>query len=158
MEEYIRTRHSVYRLTYHMVFVTKWRKPVISDHIGDFMVNDARRLCKGYGGELLSGETDKDHVHLLVSLPPQCDVSLIVRSLKTQLSRSIHSHPEHSREVQKYLKGDVPLWSPSYFIATTGSVSMETVKSYIEGQRTDEHQRKYKKKSEYWEQFKDHRP
>lgn len=34
MKEYIRTRHSVYLLTYHMVFVTKWRKPVITDEIG----------------------------------------------------------------------------------------------------------------------------
>ena len=49
MKEYIRTRHSVYLLTYHMVFVTKWRKPVITDEIGDFMVSTAKRLCDGYG-------------------------------------------------------------------------------------------------------------
>lgn len=49
MKEYIRTRHSVYLLTYHMVFVTKWRKPVITDEIGDFMVATAKRLCDGYG-------------------------------------------------------------------------------------------------------------
>lgn len=54
MKEYIRTRHSVYLLTYHMVFVTKWRKPVITDEIGDFMVSTAKRLCDGYGGELIS--------------------------------------------------------------------------------------------------------
>ena len=58
MKEYIRTRHSVYQLTYHMVFVTKWRKPVITDEIGEFMVATAKRLCDGYGGELISGETD----------------------------------------------------------------------------------------------------
>ena len=52
MKEYIRTRHSVYLLTYHMVFVTKWRKPVITDEIGDFMAATAKRLCDGYGGEL----------------------------------------------------------------------------------------------------------
>ncbi len=59
MKEYIRTRHSVYLLTYHMVFVTKWRKPVITDEIGDFMVATAKRLCDGYGGELICGETDE---------------------------------------------------------------------------------------------------
>lgn len=45
MKDYTKTRHSVYQLTYHMVFVTKWRKPVITDEIGDFMIETARRLC-----------------------------------------------------------------------------------------------------------------
>ena len=124
MKDYTKTRHSVYQLTYHMVFVTKWRKPVITDEIGDFMIETARRLCIGYGGELISGET--------------------------QLSKEVHSNPEYDRVVKKYIFGNAPLWSPSYFVATTGSVSMETVKNYIEGQRTDEHKRKYEKRSKYW--------
>ena len=151
MKEYIRTRHSVYLLTYHMVFVTKWRKPVITDEIGDFMVSTAKRLCDGYGGELISGETDRDHIHLLVSLPPSKNITDIVRSLKTQLSKEVHAHPEYDRIVKKKIYGNAPLWSPSYFVATTGSVSMDVVKQYIEGQRTDEHKRKYEKRSlDYW--------
>lgn len=150
MNDYIRSRHSVYKLTYHMVFVTKWRKPVLSDEIGDFMVQTAKRLCKGYGGSLISGETDKNHIHLLVSLPPQKNISVIIRSLKTQLSKEVHAHPQHSQYVQKFLYGNAPLWSNSYFVATTGSVSMEVVKEYIELQRTDDHRRKYNKKSAYW--------
>lgn len=101
MKEYIRTRHSVYLLTYHMVFVTKWRKPVITDEVGDFMVATAKRLCDGYGGELISGETDRDHIHLLVSLPPSKNITDIVRSLKTQLSKEVHAHPEYDRIVKK---------------------------------------------------------
>lgn len=140
--DYIRTRHSVYLLTYHMVFVTKWRKPAISDSIGDFMVKTAARLCEGYGGKLIAGETDRDHLHLLVSLPPHACVTDVVRSLKTQLSKEIHADPEYAAHVRKYIYGDAPFWSPSYFVATTGSVSMDTVKGYIEGQRTTEHKRK----------------
>jgi len=133
-----------------MIFVTKWRKPAISDEVGNFMVETARRLCAGYGGELISGETDKDHIHLLVSLPPQLNLSVIIRSLKTQLSREVHAHPEHNAYVKRFIFGDSPLWSSSYFVATTGSVSLETVKQYIEEQRTDDHRRKYEKKSPYW--------
>ena len=103
MKEYIRTRHSVYLLTYHMVFVTKWRKPVITDEIGDFMVSTAKRLCDGYGGELISGETDRDHIHLLVSLPPSKNITDIVRSLKTQLSKEVHAHPEYDRIEKKHI-------------------------------------------------------
>ena len=150
MTDYIRTRHSVYMLTYHMIFVTKWRKPAISDEVGDFMVATAGRLCEGYGGRLISGETDRDHIHLLISLSPYACVGTVVRSLKTQLSKEVHAHPEHGAYVKQFLHGDAPLWSNSYFVATTGSVSMETVKSYIEAQRTDEHKRKYDKRSSYW--------
>lgn len=73
MDDYIKTRHSVYMLTYHVIFVTKYRKPVITDEIGDFMVEYAKRLCLGYGGELVSGETNRDHIHLLISLPAPAD-------------------------------------------------------------------------------------
>ena len=146
----IRKRHSVYLLTYHLVFVTKWRKPVITDEIGDFMVETARRLCIGYGGELVEGQTDHDHIHLLVSLPPSQNLTDVVRSLKTQLSKEVHANESYNRTVKKYLYGDTPLWSPSYFAATTGSVSLDVVKQYIEEQRTDEHKRKYEKRSRYW--------
>ena len=149
--DYLRTRHSVYLLTYHMIFVTNYRRPVISNEIGDFMKATAKRLCVGYGGELLSAETDCDHIHMLVSLPPTCDVSLVVRSLKTQLSKEIHKVPEYNQFVQQYLPEGTPFWSPSYFVATTGSVSLETMESYIEEQRTDEHKRKYERRSRYWE-------
>lgn len=58
---------------------------------------------------------------------------------------------EYDRIVKKHIYGNAPLWSPSYFVTTTGSVSMDVVKQYIEGQRTDEHKRKYEKRSlDYW--------
>ena len=114
------------------------------------MTATARRLCTGYGGELISAETDTDHIHLLVSLPPSKNLTDIIRSLKTQLSKEVHARPEYDKVIKKYIYGDAPLWSPSYFVATTGSVSMETVKEYIEAQRTDEHRRKYEKRSKYW--------
>lgn len=150
MEDYICTRHSVYMLTYHIIFVTKWRKPVITDEIGDFLVSTARRLCVGYGGELLSGETDRDHIHLLVSLPPQACVGNVIRSLKTQLSKEVHAHEEYGSYVRQYIHGSAPFWSASYFVATTGTVSLETAKAYIESQRTEEHKRKYEKRASYW--------
>ena len=146
--EYKKTFHSVYSLTYHMVFVTKYRKPVISNEIGDFMKERAAYLCERFRGELISAETDMDHIHLLVSLPPSAAPSVVVRTLKTQLSREVRE--QYTDHVRKYLYGeDCPFWSSSYFIATTGSVSMETVKAYIDGQRTDAHKRKYEKTGRY---------
>ena len=147
MQDYNHSRHAVYMLTYHMIFVTKWRKPAISEEVGDFMKDTARHLCETYGGELISAETDRDHIHLLISLPPQACVSTIVRNMKTQLSRQVHEHPKYGAYVKRFLHGDAPLWSASYFAATTGSVSMETVKRYIDSQRSEAHHHKYKKGS-----------
>ena len=140
-EGYTRGFHNVCSLKYHLVFVTKWRKPAITDEVGDGLKKRAASALEKNGGRLISAETDRDHMHLLVSLPPTVELSKIVRSLKTELSKC--AHDEYGDIVNQYLYGDAPFWSPSYFAATTGSVSMETVKKYIESQRTEEHQRKY---------------
>lgn len=100
-------------------------------------------IRRGYGGELIEGQTDRDHIYLLISLP-------LSQDLTTQLSKEVYAHPVYDRSVKQYLFGDVPLWSPSYFAATTGSVSLDTVRAYIEDQRSDEHKRKYEKRSRYW--------
>lgn len=144
--KYNKKSHSVYLLTYHIVFVTKYRKPVISDEIGDFMKNHAEYLCGRFDGEVLSIETDRDHMHLLVSLPPDIAPSKLVASLKTQLSKEVRNY--YKEEIEKQLWGEA-FWSNSYFIATTGTTVMEKVKEYIESQRTDEHKRKYVKSGKY---------
>ena len=120
---YNRGQHCVYCLTYHMIFVTHYRKPVINDEMSAAM------------------KEFSNHIHLLVSLPPNTNISVFVRSIKTQLSREMRKRfPE---QIKQYIYGDdTSFWSRSYFIATTGSVSLETVKQYIESQRSEEHQAK----------------
>lgn len=144
--EYNKKSHSVYLLTYHIVFVTKYRRPVISDEIGDFMKNHAEYLCGRFDVKVLSIETDRDHMHLLVSLPPEVAPSKLVTTLKTQLSKEVRSY--YREEIEQQLWGDA-FWSNSYFIATTGTTVMEKVKEYIESQRSDEHKRKYVKSGKY---------
>ena len=136
-----------HRFCVHIVFVTKYRQPVITDEIGDYMKNHAAYLCGRYGGDMISAETDKDHIHLLVSMPPEVAPSRLVTTLKTQLSKEIRM--TYSEHVRKYLWGEAPFWSSSYFIATTGSAVMEKVKEYIESQRCEEHRRKYVKSGKY---------
>ncbi len=147
LADYRRGSHSVYKLTYHVIFVTKYRKKVITDEIGDFMKNYAAYLCGRMNSELISAETDADHMHLLVSMPPDVAPVKLINSLKSQLSKEVKN--TYRTHVEKYLWGDSPFWSASYFCATTGSVSLETVKKYIEDQRTEEHKRKYIKSGKY---------
>ena len=147
--EYKRKAHSVYLMTYHLVFVTKYRKPVISNEIGDFMKLLCAGICKEHGGELISAESGSDHLHLLISMPPQERPSDIIRVLKTQTSKKVHLNKGYDEYVKQYLFGDISLWSPSYFIATTGGVTLEKIKEYVESQRTEYHIRKYEKTGRY---------
>ena len=145
--DYNRKSHSVFALTYHIVFVTKYRRPVITDEIGDFMKDHAAYLCGRFGGDLLSAETDRDHMHLLVSMPPDVAPSRLVTTLKTQLSKEVRA--EYREHVRKYLWEDSSFWSSSYFIASTGSTVLEKVREYIDSQRTEEHKRKYVRSGKY---------
>ena len=149
MDTYKTKRHAVYLCTYHMIFVTKYRKPVIRDDISGAMADLIRRLAEGLGGELLTAESDRDHIHLLVSLPPDVSPKTAVSSFKTQTSKMVHANSQFMKHVSQWLYGDCPLWSASYFVATAGSVSMETVKQYILNQRSDEHRRKYERTGKY---------
>jgi putative transposase len=149
MEEYHKHKHAVYRMSYHMVFVTKYRRKCISDEIGDFMKKRAGELLPLLDGELISAETDQDHIHLLVDLPPTQRPADVVRILKTQLSKDVHKNQEYAAYLKQYLYDGKTLWSPSYFICTTGSLVLEKVKEYINSQRTDDHKRKYVKSGNY---------
>ena len=137
--EYIRSAHSVYLLTYHIVFVTKYRKPVINDEISEFLKGHIGYLCTRFDAELLTAETDRDHIHMLISMPPKVAPAGLIRVLKTQTAREIHQDPQMDAHVKKYIYGDAPLWQPSYFVATTGTTVMEKVREYIDSQQTEEH-------------------
>ena len=140
--DYIHSAHSVYMLTYHVVFVVKYRRKVITDAIGDDMKLYAASLLKAKGCRLISAETDKDHMHLLIATSPQTAPSSIITILKSRLSYMVRTR--YANHVKRYLWGNAPFWSNSYFIATTGTTSMERVKQYIDSQRTDGHQSKRK--------------
>ena len=74
-------------------------------------------------------------------------LSFATGSFFLELSKEVRA--EYTEHVRKYLRGDAPFWSNSYFIATTGTTVMEKVKEYIEKQRTEKHKRKYVKSGRY---------
>lgn len=74
---------------------------------------------------------EADHLHLLIEYPPKYSVSVLVNAFKGTSSRLLRTaRPDIAR---KYLRG--VLWSPSYFAASTGGATLETVKRYVEQQR-----------------------
>jgi putative transposase len=89
------------------------------------------QICFGLSVDLVEFGGEQDHVHLLVSCPPTVAVSHLVNSLKGASSRILRrDFPELVEQMWK----DV-LWSPSYFAATTGGASLDTIKQYISKSR-----------------------
>ena len=82
--------HCVYALHYHLVMVTKYRRKCLTAPMLARFREIAAARCEGWGGKLLEVKGEPDHVHLLVSLPPNLDLSRSVNNLKTTTSRLIH--------------------------------------------------------------------
>ena len=143
--EYKRNQHSVYSLTYHAVFVVKYRRKVITPEILSFIKELVSRLMVGYKGSLLELNGEADHIHLLFELPPQAAPSRIVGSLKTQISKEVRL--KYGKELQSKLWGG-KFWSESYFITTTGGANIETLEKYIQSQGVVREKRKYVRKKQ----------
>jgi len=128
-----RNKHCVYRLDYHLVFVVKYRQKCITEEMGEAIVARAKKLAERNGGELLEGKSDRDHVHLLVSMPPAMNLADFVGSVKMATSKLVQK--EFHDEVAPYLWGTT-FWSPSYYIASAGGASLDTIQQYIQNQTT----------------------
>ena len=133
MQEYRTGRHCVFALHVHLVFVTKYRRDVLSQlAIRDLSAIFAR-VCGDFGAQLVECNGEDDHVHLLVEYPPQISISKLVNSLKGVSSRLIRAERPEIRG--RYYKGT--LWSPSYFAASCGGAPISILKQYVEQQRED---------------------
>jgi putative transposase len=125
---YRKTAHSVYDLKYHIVWVTKYRKPILHGEIGLRLRELIRQSCARMDVYILAGHVSKDHVHLLVSVPPKVSVSDLVQQLKGRSSRRLL---DEFGELKRQYWGR-HLWARGYFAVTTGNVTDEMVKEYIE--------------------------
>ncbi len=129
-----RGRSVVYSLSVHLVFVTKYRRKVITDRVRERLKEIFTSVCADFGAQLREMDGEEDHVHLLVDYPPKHSVSNLVMSLKLVSSRLLKK--EKYPEIERVLYGP-HLWTPSYYAGSTGGASIQTVKAYIQNQRTD---------------------
>ena len=127
---YRKTAHSVYDLKYHLVWITKYRKPVLRGQVALRLRELIRQTCETLDVYILSGHVSADHVHLLVSVPPSIAVSDLVQRLKGRSSRRLL---EEFGELSRQYWGQ-HMWARGYFAVSTGNVTDEIIKQYIESQ------------------------
>ena len=131
-EDIRRGRSVVCALHAHLVFVTKYRRGVLSARAMEVVRSTCETVCADFDVVLKEFNGEDDHVHLLIEYPPTVQLSKLVNSLKGVSSRMLRK--ENFPEIRTKLWG-AHLWSPSYFVASCGGASLSILKEYIENQQ-----------------------
>ena len=122
MQNYRKTSHSVYDIKYQVVWITKYRKPVLSKDVGRRLRELIRQVCTSMDIQILKGHISRDHVHIMVSE--------MMKRIKGRTSRKLL---DEYKGMKKAFWGQ-HLWARRYFAATTGNVTDEVIMKYIEEQ------------------------
>ena len=125
--------HTQYDIQYHIVWTTKYRYKVLHGKVAERLRELIRQGCEAKGITIIQGSIGKEHVHMLVSCPPNISVAQMLQYLKGRSSRLLQ---EEFKELKKKYWGQ-HLWAPGYFCRTVGTVTEEMIKEYIKNQKDD---------------------
>lgn len=122
--------HSVFKLYYHLIMSTKYRRKVIDDEISDFLKDKFLSLSQNYHLTLEEFNHDKDHVHILFRANPNSELSKFINAYKSASSRLVkQKFPRIKNQLWKSM-----FWTKSYCLLTSGGVTVDIVRQYIETQ------------------------
>jgi len=125
--------HSIFSIRLHLVFVTKYRRNVLSKAMLERLGEVFSRVCVATNCILIEFSGEPDHVHLLIDFHPDNKVSQLVSSLKSASSRILRQ--EFADELNKVYRKSV-LWSGSYYVASSEGAPIEKLKEYIQSQES----------------------
>jgi putative transposase len=128
--EYNSKNRVKYSLQVHIIFSTKYRKQML-EPINKSLIEQAHNTAKTARFTIITCETDKDHIHFLISYEPNISISQIVRKLKSETT--FHVWQLHGDYMKQYYKKRT-LWTPAYFACSVGNASAETIQEYINNQ------------------------
>jgi putative transposase len=128
--EYRSGSHSKYDLKIHLVWITKYRKPILKGEIADRIRHLVREICNANEVIIIKGHVSSDHIHLLLSYPPRLSISKLVQYLKGKTSRKLL---QEYGLLRKQFWGQ-HIWARGYFVVSVGTMTDEIVKDYIENQ------------------------
>ena len=121
--------HTKWNCKYHIVFAPKYRRQVIYGKIKADIEIMLRKLCEYKQVEILEAEACKDHIHMLVSIPPKYSVSQIMGYLKGKSSLMIFEKYAN----MKYKYGNRHFWCRGYYVDTVGR-NKKAIAEYIRNQ------------------------
>jgi len=126
------TRHAVYNINYHIVWIPKYRKKILIGKIELRLKEMLYEVAENYGYEILGMEVMPDHIHLFVSAPPRYAPADVVKKFKGVTgSKLFLEFPILRRQLRKG-----KIWTRSYFVGTAGTVTSRAIRKYIDEQKS----------------------
>ena len=126
-----KNKHAVYALHYHLIICVKYRKKAFTDEkIINCLKEKTKEISDNFDVTITNQECDVDHIHILFKCKPQTDIIKYINSLKGVTSRILR---KEFPLLKKILWGD-SFWSESYCLITTGQVTLDILKKYVESQ------------------------
>ena len=126
-----KNRHAAFNLHVHLVFITQYRRKILSEAHHNYFSECVAEVCKNFDAELKECNGEADHIHMLIQYPPTVQISTLVNNLKSVTSRRMRSNFIDLRAA--YSKP--VLWSRSYFAGSCGGAPLDIIKQYIQNQQ-----------------------
>ena len=134
MSKYRKISHVIYYHNYHIVWTPKYRFRVLEGVIQELLDADIRALSEWKGAEVLELNIQKDHIHMVVSVPPKISISELMGTIKGKTAIKIFK--SYSALKKKPYWGN-HFWSRGYFSSTIG-LDEETIRKYVKYQEDEE--------------------
>jgi len=126
---YITTNRSKHYLKIHLIFVCKYRKPLLMGDLNEDMKTILENITNNSDFSIEVMESDINHIHFLIRYIPRLSVSSIVRKLKQESTKQIWSLYSDVLSQEFWL--EKTFWSDGYFACSIGEASPETIREYI---------------------------
>ena len=129
--------HTQWECKYHIVFAPKYRRQIIYGKIKQDIGQMIRKLCEYKGVEIIEAEACKDHIHMLVAIPPKYSVSQFMGYLKGKSSLMIFEKYANL----KYKYGNRHFWCRGYYVSTVGKnkKAIAAIAEYIRNQLQEDY-------------------
>ena len=134
MTDYRKGSHTVYSVHPHLMWITKYRKKVLAGEIAFRARVLIRTICERNRVDILKGYVGAEHVHLLVSIPPALATSTLMQQIK---GKSSYLMLQEFKQLRRQYWGQ-HMWARGYFCCSTGNVTDEIIKNYIEQQDAED--------------------
>lgn len=129
-ERWKSTKHAVYNCSYHLIWCPKYRRKVLNHGVDVRLKELLYEQAEKHGWEIESCQVMPDHVQVFIKVTPNDSPVYVVSQLKGYTSFVL-------RNEFSWLKSKLPtLWTRSYYVESIGHISEETIKRYIEEQKT----------------------
>ena len=126
--------HTKWECKYHVVFAPKYRRQIIYGKIKQDIGLMLRKLCAYKEIEILEAEARKDHVHMLLNIPPKYSISQVMGYLKGKSSLMIYEKYANL----KYKYGNRHFWCHGYYVSTVVR-NKNAIETYIWNQLQEDH-------------------